>query len=69
VIEDQGDPPWAPGTTGAAGTGIVDETMQREAAARLDAWMAAPSAAPSSAAVDCKRIRDVASRVINVRTT
>jgi len=28
---------------------IVDEAMQREAAARLDAWMAAPPAAPSTA--------------------
>jgi hypothetical protein len=28
---------------------LVDETMQREAAARLDAWMAAPPAAPSTA--------------------
>ena len=30
---------------------IVDETMQREAAARLDAWMAAAPAAPSTAIV------------------
>jgi integrase len=30
---------------------IVDESMQREAAARLDAWMAAPPAAPSTATV------------------
>ncbi|MGH9254244.1 MAG: tyrosine-type recombinase/integrase [Vicinamibacterales bacterium] len=30
---------------------IVDEAMQREAAARLDAWMAAPPAAPSTATV------------------
>jgi hypothetical protein len=30
---------------------IVDESMQREAAVRLDAWMAAPPAAPSTATV------------------
>jgi hypothetical protein len=30
---------------------IVDEAMQREEAARLDAWMAAPPAAPSTATV------------------
>jgi len=30
---------------------IVDEAMQREAAARLDPWMAAPRAAPSTATV------------------
>ena len=30
---------------------IVDEAMQREAAARLDAWMAAPPGAPSTATV------------------
>jgi integrase len=30
---------------------IVDETMQREAAARLDAWMALPATAPSTSTV------------------
>jgi len=30
---------------------IVDEAMQRETAARLDAWMAGPPAAPSMATV------------------
>ena len=30
---------------------IVDEAMQREAAARLDAWLAAAPAAPSTASV------------------
>jgi hypothetical protein len=34
---------------------IVDETMQREAAARLDAWMAAPPAPPSTATVAALR--------------
>jgi integrase len=34
---------------------IVDEAMQREAAARLDAWMAAPPAAPSIATVTALR--------------
>jgi integrase len=34
---------------------IVDEAMQREAAARLDAWMAAPPAAPSTATVTALR--------------
>jgi hypothetical protein len=34
---------------------IVDETMQREAAARLDAWVAAPPAAPSTATVTALR--------------
>ena len=40
---------------------IVDEAMQREAAARLDAWMATPPAAPSTATVTAlgrgKRLR------------
>ena len=30
---------------------IVDEAMQREAAARLDAWMAAPATAPSRSTI------------------
>ena len=30
---------------------IVDEAMQREAAARLDAWMALPATAPSTSTV------------------
>ena len=30
---------------------IVDEAMQREAAARLDAWMALPARAPSTSTV------------------
>ena len=34
---------------------IVDEAMQREAAARLDAWMAVPTAAPSTATVTALR--------------
>ena len=34
---------------------IVDEAMQREAAARLDAWIAAPPAAPSTATVTVLR--------------
>jgi integrase len=34
---------------------IVDEAMQREAAARLDAWVAAPPAAPSTATVTALR--------------
>ena len=34
---------------------IVDEAMQREAAARLDAWMTAPPAAPSTATVTALR--------------
>ncbi len=34
---------------------IVDEAMQREAAARLDAWMAARPAAPSTATVTAVR--------------
>ena len=34
---------------------IVDKAMQREAAARLDAWMAAPPAAPSTATVTALR--------------
>jgi hypothetical protein len=34
---------------------IVDEAMQREAAARLDAWMAAPPAAQSTATVGAFR--------------
>ena len=34
---------------------IVDETMQREAAARLDAWMALPAAAPPTATVTALR--------------
>jgi hypothetical protein len=34
---------------------IVDEAMQREAAARLDAWMAAPRTAPSTATVTALR--------------
>jgi hypothetical protein len=35
--------------------GIVDEAMQREAAARLDAWMAGPPTAPSTATVTALR--------------
>jgi hypothetical protein len=34
---------------------IVDGAMQREAAARLDAWVAAPPAAPSTATVTALR--------------
>ena len=34
---------------------IVDEAMQREAAARLDAWMPAPSPAPSTGTVTAFR--------------
>jgi hypothetical protein len=34
---------------------IVDEAMQREAAARLDAWMVAPSTPPSTATVTALR--------------
>ena len=34
---------------------IVDEAMQREAAARLDAWIAVPTAAPSTATVTALR--------------
>jgi hypothetical protein len=34
---------------------IVDEAMQREAAARLDAWVAAPPAAPSTTTVTALR--------------
>jgi len=34
---------------------IVDEAMQREAAARLDAWMAAPRAAPSTTTITALR--------------
>jgi integrase len=34
---------------------IVDEAMRREAVARLDAWMAAPSAEPSTATVTALR--------------
>ena len=36
---------------------IVDEAMQREAAARLDAWTAAPAPAPSTASVTVLRRR------------
>ena len=36
---------------------IVDEAMQREAAARLDAWVAAPTTAPSTASVSVLRRR------------
>jgi hypothetical protein len=34
---------------------IVDEAMQREAAARLDAWLAIPSQAPSTGTVTALR--------------
>jgi integrase len=37
---------------------IVDEAMQREAAARLDAWMAVPRAAASTATVTALRRRN-----------
>ena len=36
---------------------IVDEAMQREAAARLDAWMSAPPAAPPTAKITALRRR------------
>jgi hypothetical protein len=36
---------------------IVDEAMQREAAARLDAWMVVPATPPSTAGVTVLRRR------------